>query len=441
MTVQLPTIKAETLKKNQMNFQEILSDADLDALFAKHGVKDERKRKLFVRCFLWLMIFSAAEPSRRGSLLQLIGFFLGAMALLFPESKITSLSKVAVSKRLTGVTWYLFRGVYNHLLSRYRKLLGAKEMRFFGCFQDVFAVDGSVIALGKKMEKVFKSVHKGKSSLKLNAKYSLKVAAVDKLQVSNGKRHDSRFSFVTKEANRLYLVDLGYWSFRLMKKIIDVGSFFVMRLKKSCDPLIVQVAGTDYQYLVGKRLSEITDFLAKHIAVGEIDLTVQLSKAKNPHLKDNVRLVGLFHEEQWRFYVTNIFAADFTPQLIYELYAQRWQVEIFFNLIKNVLTLENIISQTKNGIMVEIYSALIFYLLTRIIIALAAQKTGRSIHEFSFERSHKLIRGFLLSHFHLFLQASLQSVEAVFRRLIDIIADMGLSSKVTETVKLNVQLA
>lgn len=441
MTVQLPPIKAENLKKNQTDLQEILSDADLDALFAKHGVIDERKRKLFVRNFFWLMIFSAAEPSRRGSLWQLIGFFLGAIALLFPESKVTSLSKVAVSKRLTGITWYLFRGVYNHLLSRYRNLLGAKETKFFGRFQDVFAIDGSVIALGKKMEAVFQSVHQGKSSLKLNVKYSLKVTAVDKLQVSDGKRHDSRFSFVTKEANHLYLVDLGYWSFGLMKKIMDVASFFVMRLKKSCDPLIVQVAGTDYQHLVGKRLSEITDFLAGYISSGEIDLTVQLSKAKNAHLKDKVRLVGLFHEEQWRFYVTNIFAADFTPQLIYQLYAQRWQVEIFFNLIKNVLTLENIISQTKNGIMIEIYSALIFYLFTRIIMALAAQKTGRSIHEFSFERAHKLIRGFLLSHFHLFLQDSLQAIEPVFQRLIDVVADMGLSAKVTETVKLNAQLA
>jgi hypothetical protein len=50
MTVQT-TIKAETLKKDQMDFQEILSDADLDTLFTKHGVEDERKRKLFVRCF------------------------------------------------------------------------------------------------------------------------------------------------------------------------------------------------------------------------------------------------------------------------------------------------------------------------------------------------------------------------------------------------------
>lgn len=440
MTVQT-MIKAETLKKDQLNFQEILSDTDLDTLFAQHGVKDKRKRKLFVRPFFWLMIFSAAEPSRRGSLLQLIGFFLGAIAILFPEPEVTSLSKAAVSKRLNGTTWYLFRGVYNHLLSQYRKILGDKETKFFGRFKDVIGTDGSAIALGKKMETIFKSVHQGKSSLKLNVRYSLKVAAVDKLQVSHGKRHDSRFSFVTKEANRLYLVDLGYWSFRLMKKIIDGGSFFVMRLKTSCDPLIVHVAETDYQHLVGKRLSEITDFLAEHISVGEIDLTVQLSKAKNPHLRDNIRLVGLFHEEKWRFYVTNIFAADFTPQLIYQLYAQRWQVEIFFNLIKNVLTLENIISESKNGIMIEIYSALIFYLLTRIIIALAAKKIGRSIHEFSFERSCKLIRGFLLTHFHLFLKESLQSVEAVFQRLIDIVASMGLSQRVSETVKLNAQLA
>ena len=85
------------------------------------------------------------------------------------------------------------------------------------------------------------------------------------------------------------------------------------------------------------------------------------------------------------FYVTNIFEAHFTPQLIYDLYTQRWQVEIFFNLIKHVLSLDNIMSRTKNGIMIEIYSALIFYLLTRIVIALAAKKTGRSIHEFSFD--------------------------------------------------------
>lgn len=439
MKAQVATVD-ESLKKEQTAFQDILSDAELAALFAKHGVQDERKRKLFVRCFFWLMVFSAGESSRRGSLLQLIGFFLGAAVLLFPETKVSSLSKNAVSKRLKATTWYLFRGVYNHLLERYEQILGVKETQYLGQFKDAFVVDGSVIALHKKLEEVFKSIHKGAAHLKLNTKYSLKTAVVTKLQVTDGKRHDSRFPFVTKEANCLYLVDLGYWSFRLMKKIIDAGSFFVMRLKSNCDPLIVKVAATEFQHLVGKRLSEINDFLATQAASGDIDLTVQLSKAKKPHLNDDVRLVGLFHEEQWHFYVTNIFEVRFTPQFIYELYAQRWQVEIFFNLIKNLLSLENIFSQTKNGIMIEIYSALIFYLLTRIVIALAAQKTGRSIQEFSFERSFKLIRGFLVTHFHRFLQPSLQAVDAIFQHLVDIVAAMGLASSVPKIVDLNTQL-
>jgi hypothetical protein len=440
MTAQTSTIP-ETLKKDQIAFQEILSDDELAALFAKHGVQDGRQRKLFVRCFFWLMIFSAGEPSRRGSLLSLIGFFIGAMVQLYPEADVTTLSKTAVSNRLINVSWYLFRGVYNHLLDRYKKILDVQDAKFLGQFKDAFLVDGSVVALHKGLESVFKSIHQGHASLKLNTKFSLKSATVTKLQVTSGKQHDSRFSFVTKEANCLYLVDLGYWSFRLMKKIVDAGSFFVMRLKGNCDPLIVKVAASEFQPLGGKRLSEINDFLAKQTAKGAIDLTVQLSKAKKPHLKEDIRLVGLFHEEKWRFYVTNIFEVRFTPQFIYELYAQRWQVEIFFNLIKHVLSLENIVSKTKNGIMIEIYSALILYLLIRIVIALAAKKIGRSIHEFSFERAHKLIRGFMLTHFHLFLQPSLQAVERIFQQLVDMVAAMGLAASVPKIVELNQHFA
>ena len=198
MTAQEST-KETRVKEEQTTFQKILSDAELTALFVKHGVQDERKRKLFVRCFFWLMVFSAGEPSRRGCLLQLIGFFLGAAVLLFPESEVRSLSKNAVSKRLKEIPWYLFRGVYNHLLERYKQILDVKETKYLGRFQDAFAVDGSVIALHKKLERVFQSIHKGSAHLKLNTEYSLKTTAVSKLQVSDGKRHDSRFSFGTPD--------------------------------------------------------------------------------------------------------------------------------------------------------------------------------------------------------------------------------------------------
>ena len=131
------------------------------------------------------------------------------------------------------------------------------------------------------------------------------------------------------------------------------------------------------------------------------------------------------YEDVWRFYVSNIFDTAFTPALIYDLYALRWQVEIFFNVIKNVLALHNIISRNKNGIMIEIYAALIFHLLTRIVIALAAHKTGQSIHHFSFERSAKLIKGFVLSNMQAFFHKSLSLLDTIFPALIDTIAQMG----------------
>jgi len=136
-------------------------------------VEDERKRKLYVRSFFWLMVFSANEPSNQDSVLSVIGFFLGAIALLYPESEVTSLSKMAVSKRLTAITWYLFRDVYNHLLERCKAILGSKEMKFLGQFKEACLVDGSVIALSKKLQGIFASVPNGQASLKLNTKFSL----------------------------------------------------------------------------------------------------------------------------------------------------------------------------------------------------------------------------------------------------------------------------
>ena len=42
----LTTIVQEKLKETQHGFQEILSDDELEEMFAKYGVQDERKRKL-----------------------------------------------------------------------------------------------------------------------------------------------------------------------------------------------------------------------------------------------------------------------------------------------------------------------------------------------------------------------------------------------------------
>lgn len=432
-------MKKNNIKKKYERFQDILSEADLHALFEKFDVKDERERKLPVFKFFWLMVFSALEPRNRGSLLVLIGFYLGSIASLFaPGQGITRLSKNALSKRLGQIPWYLFRGIYLHLLAKYRDLMNADDLKFLDRFKDALTIDGSVIALCKRVERLFKSVHKGKASLKLNAKFSLKLHVLTKLHVSMGKRHDSRFKFVTRESNLLYLCDLGYWSYTLFQKIIDAGSYFVFRLKGSCDPLITHVQSQELSHLVGKRVSEIKALLGEKTA---LDLTVQLSHAKKPKFTAAIRLMGIVYDAHWHFYVTNMFDRSLTPELCYKLYALRWQVELYFDIVKNFLNLQRIISQTKNGIMIEIYSALILHLLTQIIIAFAAQQHDISIDDFSFQRSFKLVKGVLLANLSQVFRLGVKAFDQFFHTLIRVVAHMGLSPKKSHISQLKIDFS
>ena len=128
------------LDEKYERFQDILSDEELKALFDKYGIRDERERKLPVYYFFWLMVLSAVEPKSRGCILSLIGFFLGAICLLFSVKKITKLSKTAVSKRLCNIRWYLFRGVYKHLLGKYQDILGSGQLKFLVVLHKVVVI-------------------------------------------------------------------------------------------------------------------------------------------------------------------------------------------------------------------------------------------------------------------------------------------------------------
>ncbi len=79
--------------------------------------------------------------------------------------------------------------------------------------------------------------------------------------------------------------------------------------------------------------------------------------------------------------------------------------------------------------MIEIYSALILHVLTQIIIALAARQQGVTIHEFSFQRSFKLIKGFLLSNISCIFQSGVNAFDRFFQTLVHVVAHMGLSQK------------
>lgn len=309
----------DALEEEYRQFTDILSEEELGRLAERYQTADQRERKLPIRVFFWLMVLSAGQPTARGALFQLVAFFVGALSSLFPASEAVTLTKMALSLKLAGTDWYFFRGVYNRLLEVYKTILPPSKVEWLSHFKEVFIVDATITRVYKTLLKALPSVHRHQGAAKINVKFSLRNLTVQKLQVAEGKRHDNRFLGITKQPGILYLFDLGYFCFRRLKKIICALSFFVCRLKRSCDPLIVAVTQSKWRSLIGKRLSEILPLLDGQ---EELDVKVKLSKSKKPLLSEEIRLVGLLYEGIWRFYLTNIFDSAFTPKIIYDLYRQ-----------------------------------------------------------------------------------------------------------------------
>jgi len=196
-------------------FAQVLSDDELKRLAAEHGVIDQRERRLPIRIFFWLMVLSASQPGVRGSLFQLAAFFVAGMSRLFAFQPALRLSKMALSKKLKATTWRFFHAVYQALLTRYEQLLPPSTRHMLDRFKEAYAIDGSIARVHSTLARFFASVHRGQAALKLNTKFSVKNLAPKEVEVSAGKRHDSRYTGVTEEAGILYLFDLGYWAFHL----------------------------------------------------------------------------------------------------------------------------------------------------------------------------------------------------------------------------------
>ncbi len=62
---------------------------------------------------------------------------------------------------------------------------------------------------------------------------------------------------------------------------------------------------------------------------------------------------------------------SWTANTISELYRSRWQIEIFFKEIKQLLKIKNFIGNSKNAVMIQIWTAMITILMFKFLKAIA----------------------------------------------------------------------
>ena len=160
--------------------------------------------------------------------------------------------------------------------------------------------------------------------------------------------------------DRILLIDLGFYKHQLFARINDNGGYFVSRLKKNADPLIVDVnrvwRGRSID-VVGKHISEVLPELKRQILDVNVEISFKRRKYKGKQRKDTeiFRLVAILNEETGKYhtYLTNIPSDVLEPEDIAKLYGARWDIELIFKELKSRYAMDVI--NTKNPDIIEAY--------------------------------------------------------------------------------------
>jgi len=361
----------------------VLGKERVNSIAEKCNAGDVRRRKLPTELFVESALLTVSEKQGHG-------FYAKQAATACRLSQDSDkpmdiLSKSAVGKQMLKRDWKLFMELFSGILKSHWHLLSPLDKHYLRRFKDARIVDSTVGGLNKVLCREFRANEEGEAALKIHTVFDLKLVPVG-LWVTEQRYADVNFRFLTGEKNVFYMFDLGYWCFELFADIMEQGSFFLSRLRSDCDPRICEFLSPGYSAFNGRRirLSELKD--CNLLGGNTFDAMVKL-----PGVREKVRLVGLKHKGEWYFYVTNITDEDFTPQVIYEIYRLRWQIELFFKWLKRILALEHITGERVNSIMSEIYAAMIVYLITRMMIEQASHAYGINFEKFSLEKCLNLV--------------------------------------------------
>ncbi len=138
------------------------------------------------------------------------------------------------------------------------------------------------------------------------------------IHITDGKTHEVNIlDQLIIEAGAFYLMDRGYLDFARLHKIHQSQAFFVTRTKSN----------TKFQRRYSQPVDrENTNVISDQVGV----LPLYIAKKDYP---DTIRRVTVKDDKGKRFsFLTNNMTLK--PELIADLYRQRWQVELFFKWIK-----------------------------------------------------------------------------------------------------------
>ena len=245
--------------------------------------------------------------------------------------------------------WRIWSDLAALLIRRARKLYSDTDLGL-DLTNTVYALDATTIDLCLSLFD-WAPFRAAKAAVKMHTLLDLRGAIPAFIHISDGKMHEVNvLDFLPIEAGAFYVMDRGYLDFGRLYKMHQGGAFFVTRAKRNLNARRIYSA-------------------AKVRGAGIVcDQTIAMNGFYvSQDYPEHLRRIRFRDPETGK---TLIFLTNNTvlPALtIAALYKQRWQVELFFKLIKQHLRIKKFLGTSENAVKTQIWCAVSTYVLIAIV--------------------------------------------------------------------------
>lgn len=241
--------------------------------------------------------------------------------------------------------WQLFEKLFHDLLAQCQAISPKKKFRFKN---RLLSLDSTTVELCANMFDWAKwRQTKGAVKLHLLLDHDGYLPVFG--HVTEGKVADIKVAQnLDFPRGSIVALDRGYLDYKLFTRWTRQGVFFVSRLKKNADVLAIE----------SRPVRENSHILRDEIIV------LKPFEAGRPDLENFRRVVVWLEDKQQELeLLTNNFALS--ASTIADIYKERWQIELFFKLLKQQLKIKTFIGTTANAVRIQIWTALIAVLIVR----------------------------------------------------------------------------
>ena len=264
-------------------------------------------------------------------------------------------SKSTISYQNKNRDWQLFKDYYYKLLSQLGQQMKVKQTKF-RIKSKIFLLDSSTISLCLSLFDWAKyKTAKGAVKMHTLLDYDGNLPAY--VNISDGKTADNKGAYdIPLLANSVIVADRYYNDFSLLNVWDSNSVYFVVRHKENLKFTTIKE-------------NELPDNRHQHVLKDE---TIEFSgvQAKNKYPK-RLRRIAIWNDENKQVIELITNQMSWTANTISELYRSRWQIEIFFREIKQLLHIKSFIGTSENAVMIQIWTALITILVLKYLKALA----------------------------------------------------------------------